>query len=86
MTLVATQFEYIMWCTDCHAYLVPGDEHPCLKKEFIMKRKRLGLFKGMEKLTPKTRMKLERERERLLEGVRQNQQKVKEIDRLLVKQ
>lgn len=49
-----------------------------------MKRKRFGCV-GMKKLDPKTIAKLERERERLLEGVRQNQAKVKAIDKILVK-
>lgn len=86
VTIVATQFEYIMWCTDCHNYLTPGDDHHCVKKEFVMKRKRLGLWREEAKagLTPERIAKLERERERLLDGVRENQQKVKEIDRILV--
>lgn len=47
-----------------------------------MKRKRFGLL-ASKKLTAKTIEKLERERARLLEGIRQNQAKVKEIDRIL---
>lgn len=49
-----------------------------------MMRKRFGLLKKMEKLTPRTIAKLERERDRLLEGVKQNQAKVKAIDKILV--
>jgi len=48
-----------------------------------MKRKRFGLL-AKKKLTPKTIEKLERERDRLLVGVKENQAKVKEIDKILV--
>lgn len=48
-----------------------------------MKRKRFGLLAKKKPLTPKTIEKLERERDRLLVGVKENQAKVKEIDRIL---
>ncbi len=47
-----------------------------------MKRKRFGLY-ASKKLTPKTIEKLERERDRLLEGTKQNMAKVKVIDKIL---
>lgn len=50
-----------------------------------MKRKRFGLLGKMKTLTPKMMEKLERERNRLQEGIRQNLAKVKEIDRLMLK-
>ena len=49
-----------------------------------MKRERFGLLKKMKKLEPKTIAKLERERDRLLDGVKENQAKVKAIDKILV--